>query len=166
VRRDIETCDGAIVEALRRGMIRVDGETGTVLSRDGRVRIGRVNTNGYRQINLLGHLCYTHRIVWAAAHGPAGMAAINHKNANKLDNRLSNLELVTLKRNAQLWTEREHYDHQVLDGYEGAEVGSGEDPVIQEARAMAARGASRREISAFVQTWRAERDGVVLSAAD
>lgn len=152
------SCDELIVDALRRGVIRVDLELGMVFSRDGQPRVGRVNSTGYRQISLRGRLRYTHRIVWTAANGPAGSAAINHRNADKLDNRLSNLELVTLKRNAQLWAEREHYDHQVLDQYEVAEDGAGEAGQVQEARAMAEAGASRREIAEFIQAWRNARD--------
>lgn len=160
MRRDDLSPDEVIVQALAEGVIEVELSTGSII-RDGRERIGRVaKTTGYRQVSILGRLCLTHRIVWIAAHGPiAPGMVVNHRNANKLDNRLANLEVVSLRRNNQPWAEREHYDHQVLDGYQAAEPGAGEGVVIQEARAMAARGASRREVAEFIQAWRDTRDG-------
>jgi hypothetical protein len=152
--------DPTIVEALERRAIRVDAEAGLIFTPAGQPRVGRVSDTGYRQISLLGRLCYTHRIVWTATHGPAGAAVINHKNGNKLDNRIANLELVTMRRNVQLWAEREHYDHQVLDSYEAA---PGEEAaLVQQARAMAEAGASRRDVAQFIQAWRTTKhaDGI------
>ena len=45
---------------------------------------------------------WEHRVVWTQHHGaiPKGMQ-IHHRNSNKLDNRIENLELVTRSQNAQ-----------------------------------------------------------------
>ncbi|MFB7798948.1 HNH endonuclease signature motif containing protein [Isoptericola sp. NPDC056134] len=154
--REVASCDEAIVEALRLGVIEVDTAAGDIL-RDGRVLRGRVSDTGYRQVSLLGWLCYEHRIVWTAAHGPAGDATVNHRNADKLDNRLTNLEAVSRGDNVKLWFRQDHYDHQVHDQYATAGQPYDEAPEIQEARAMAARGASRREVAEFIQAWRDRR---------
>lgn len=52
--------------------------------------------SGYRTVKRAGRSYLEHRLVWEAAHGPipSGMQ-VHHKNGNKRDNRLENLELMT-----------------------------------------------------------------------
>lgn len=76
----------------------VDPETGIVYGgRWASNPIGWVASNGYLHSAASGRRCFLlHRVVWEAANGPIPPGLeINHKNANKTDNRLANLELVT-----------------------------------------------------------------------
>lgn len=61
---------------------------------------------GYAKVQLCRNAEYTHkaihRLVWEAFNGPIfGRLEINHKNLDRADNRLENLELVTHQQNAQ-----------------------------------------------------------------
>ena len=61
---------------------------------------------GYWQISLCKNGKYVrravHRIMWEAFYGPIpGRFEINHKNLDRADNRLDNLELVTHQQNIQ-----------------------------------------------------------------
>lgn len=61
---------------------------------------------GYAVVRLCRNAKYTHktvhRMMWEAFNGPiSGRLEINHKNLNRSDNRLENLELVTHQQNAQ-----------------------------------------------------------------
>lgn len=60
----------------------------------------QTNSNGYRAVTLtmlcVCHSHRVHRLVWTAFSGPIpNWLEINHKNGNKSDNRLNNLELLT-----------------------------------------------------------------------
>lgn len=60
----------------------------------------QIAKTGYSIVTLCGFTIRTHRAVWEAFHGPvpSGMQ-LNHKDGDKLNNSLSNLELVTPKEN-------------------------------------------------------------------
>lgn len=88
----------------KRGRNRWDGSSRTYKCK--RVRAERQVPAGYLQvramINGTRHNASAHRLVWLHFRGriPDGLV-INHKNGNKSDNRLDNLEVVTPSVNAQ-----------------------------------------------------------------
>lgn len=54
-----------------------------------------VNADGYRVQRIEGRLEYEHRLVWTRHFGPIPVGwVVHHKNEDKLDNRLGNLELL------------------------------------------------------------------------
>ena len=101
--------DEFIKEALDRGIIRADIETGNVYSirwRKGKSPLGCKNQKGYIVFTL--HLdgkriqAKTHRVVWISKYGhiPDGLMP-DHKNRIKSDNRIENLNLVDGRGNAK-----------------------------------------------------------------
>lgn len=64
-----------------------------------------------------------HRFIWIAAHGvpPAGLV-IHHRNADRLDYRLSNLELTTNRQNLWHSTAAGTHEHAKLDEVKATEV--------------------------------------------
>lgn len=92
---------------LKSGRIQVDTESGVVFSlASGKPKIaGSKHSAGYFHMSAgpsreKRFYILLHRLVWMAAHGeiPNGYE-INHKNGNKRDNRIANLELVTRSEN-------------------------------------------------------------------
>ena len=66
---------------------------------------------GYRSFAVNGKREREHRMVWMAAHGPIpDEYVIHHKNGNKLDNRLENLEMMTRGEH------RRHHHHDIQAG--------------------------------------------------
>ena len=61
----------------------------------------KINNAGYRGVSLGGKISrFVHQCVWEAFNGPIPQGqTINHINGNKLDNRLSNLEMCSCKEN-------------------------------------------------------------------
>jgi HNH endonuclease len=88
------------------GHWRVDPDTGLVHGKRG-APFTRRNTDGYIQIKFRDPLDYrhsryvlAHRVIWEAIHGPLDQdLTINHMNGIKHDNRLINLEAITLTQN-------------------------------------------------------------------
>jgi hypothetical protein len=74
---------------------------GVKTTRCKRVRAESVNTAGYLQVRVMRDskriYAAAHRLVWLHFKGeiPLGMT-VNHKNGNKADNRMENLELATM----------------------------------------------------------------------
>lgn len=62
--------------------------------------IGGVKGNGYHMSNIGRGSYYTHRLIWTYFNGPiAEGLEIDHINRNPVDNRISNLRLVTRSQN-------------------------------------------------------------------
>lgn len=76
-----------------------DPNTGAFSRRKGPKKVGRVATNGYLQVMILGERHMAHRLAWLHEHGEFPDGFIDHINRDKLDNRISNLRVVTSKQN-------------------------------------------------------------------
>jgi hypothetical protein len=91
------------VHALRlidQGRIVCDPPTGVILV-DGKPRGTSDKHSGYQKIYVAGHYMQSHRVVWLYAHGPIAPGhVINHRDGNKRNNRIENLEAVTPRQNA------------------------------------------------------------------
>lgn len=61
-----------------------------------------VTSNGYRKINIRGKGCYVHRLVAETfVANPFNLPQVNHKDGDKLNNRVENLEWVTNSENVR-----------------------------------------------------------------
>lgn len=114
---ELRKASGLTVHILRRlrphfgSNVYADPKTGQVYSArlnpigavcaDGYVRIGRGNRPGKE------HEQYAHRIVWGAVHGPIpDDKQIDHRNHQRADNRIANLQLLTQLQNNRKATRR------------------------------------------------------------
>ena len=91
--------DGAIEYRSDGGIWRTVSRYGAVL--ESPVRIDRMHKRGYRVLSGAGDSkAMAHRVIWVFFNGPipAGLE-INHKNGDKADNRLENLEAITHREN-------------------------------------------------------------------
>ena len=62
---------------------------------DKKGRTGTIGKNGYRLFLIRGIRIYEHRKIWEEAYGKIPKDChVHHKNGNKLDNRIENLELI------------------------------------------------------------------------
>lgn len=80
----------------------------------------RANSNGYMRVAIAGSHVLVHRLVMVAFVGPSDME-VNHKNADRTDNRLANLEYMSTRDNR-------NYSYKVLGkkkqgGPRGADAG-------------------------------------------
>lgn len=62
---------------------------------------GTVKRGGYVQINVLGRLCYAHRLAWLFATGAWPTGYIDHIDGNPSNNRIDNLRDVSAEENQQ-----------------------------------------------------------------
>lgn len=91
-----------------------DSETGEIISlkdKNEKSLKQAINNSGYCRVNLCWNgkykTCYVHRLIWEAFNGPIPKGLqINHKDENKLNNCLSNLEMVTPQYNIMYGTAR------------------------------------------------------------
>jgi hypothetical protein len=93
-----------IIDAARR-LLSYDPETGELRWKESpnrRIKVGSVagwdHPFGYRQVTVLGHKVYVHRLAWALVHGSVG-EYIDHINGNPSDNRIANLRQCTQSQN-------------------------------------------------------------------
>lgn len=99
--------DSEIVSLIERGRIKVDTENGLVYcprSNTPNKPVGAKTKKGYLRLCLQvkgvqSHFM-VHRIIWVSVHGPLkDDMQIDHISCNKADNRIANLEAVTLGEN-------------------------------------------------------------------
>lgn len=66
-------------------------ETGIITSKRGNKPVGSDNGNGYLRIRIGAKLFYAHRVIYALYHGfwPTGL--VDHRDGNKLNNKITNL---------------------------------------------------------------------------
>lgn len=76
---------------------------GRICHENGRKSFGSTTINGYKSIEIARSKYFIHRLVVIAfIRELIGNEEVNHKNANKKDNRLENLEIVTHQTNMML----------------------------------------------------------------
>ena len=84
-------------------------DNGDVLNiRTGKILTGSIGENGYKYYRLskngIKKMFYAHRLVAEAfLSNPANLPVVNHKDGNKLNNLISNLEWVSYSENTQQW---------------------------------------------------------------
>lgn len=89
--------DATALRLIQAGRIQADPDTG-VIAVDGTPR--GYNTHGYQRIHAAGQNMMAHRVMWLYVHGhiPDGHV-INHRDGNRKNNRITNLEAVTQRQN-------------------------------------------------------------------
>jgi len=89
------------MDKVRAGKYTVDLVHGMIISAHTGKPLGCQHPLGYVSISIHREpLLLAHRLIWTFAHGEiAPHMVINHKNGNKRDNRLDNLECVTSRQN-------------------------------------------------------------------
>jgi len=97
-----------LTQAQLKKILRYDSKTGEFVwrTRQGRrsdligKRAGIVQNKGYLSIGISGKRYLGHRLAWLYMHGCFPSGNLDHKNRNRLDNRIINLRVATGAQNA------------------------------------------------------------------
>lgn len=107
LRRERDAARPPLTAERLRERVHYDPETGifTSLINHGKVRVGdicgKVNREGYRQIQVDGKLYSAHRLAWLYVHGAWPKPFLDHEGRDKDDNRIAKLREVTKSQNGQ-----------------------------------------------------------------
>lgn len=71
-----------------------------IFTRKGKA-VGRINKDGYLEIQLQSKRHLAHRLAWQYVYGAWPTSSIDHANRNKLDNSIANLRYLTPSQQAQ-----------------------------------------------------------------
>lgn len=87
-------------------------ENGKIYNKHNKEILGYIANNGYRTVNIKGELFLVHRILAIAfIPNPNNYKYVNHKDENKLNNDLNNLEWCTFEYNIRYSTARKIYSY-------------------------------------------------------
>ena len=77
---------------------------------------GYINGLGYRVRWKNKKLCYEHRLVWEAIHGPIPSGVhVHHLNGDRSDNRIENLELISASEHGKLHSPTPYANDQCVE---------------------------------------------------
>ncbi len=114
--------------------------------KDQRELTGTRTLNGYCSVGICGKRFYVHRLVAQTYLGPAPFegATVNHKNGNKLDNHVDNLEWLSRADNA-----RHQWANGLANVARGEQAGNAKltEDDVREIRLLLASGDSHRTIA-------------------
>lgn len=84
-----------------REVLHYDPETGDFTRKKTGLKAGSINGHGYAQIGVDGRNYQAHRLAWLYVYGTFPKVNLDHRDGNKLNNKLSNLREATSSENNQ-----------------------------------------------------------------